>query len=125
VIELDSLLGGWGITREGLVDLALLVGTDFNGGIKGIGPKKALKLVQQYGRIENMPDVIRSGMGDQDTVDAIRDIFLHPNVTDDFDVHPAEPDLGGIIRFLCDEREFSRERVTAALERTFRERSLW
>src|SRR5687767_3138806 len=38
-IELERLLHGWGITREGLVDLALLVGTDFNDGIKGIGPK--------------------------------------------------------------------------------------
>jgi flap endonuclease-1 len=124
-IELDRLLEGWGITREGLVDLALLVGTDFNDGIKGIGPKKALKLVQQYGRIENVPEEIRSSIGEQETVDAIRSIFLHPDVTDDFDVRSAEPDLDGIVRFLCDEREFSRERVTAALERTFRERSLW
>ena len=124
-IELSSLLGGWGITRERLVDLALLVGTDFNDGIKGIGPKKALKLVQQYGRIEDMPDAVRSGIGEQEAVDAIRSIFLDPDVTDDFDIRAAEPDLDGIVRFLCDEREFSRERVTAALERTFRERSLW
>jgi hypothetical protein len=40
-------------------------------------------------------------------------------------VQPAQPDLDGIVRFLCDEREFSRERVNAALARTFRERSLW
>ena len=39
----------------------MLVGTDFNDGIKGIGPKKALTLVQQHGRIENMPEEIRSG----------------------------------------------------------------
>src|SRR4029077_15929800 len=37
------LLDGWRISREGLVDLAILVGSDFNDGIKGIGPKKALK----------------------------------------------------------------------------------
>ena len=40
-------------------------------------------------------------------------------------VFRAEPDLDGIVRFLCDEREFSRERVSAAIDRTFRERSLW
>ena len=44
-------------------------------------------------------------------VDEVRRIFLHPDVTDAFDVQPAEPDLDGIVRFLCDEREFSRERV--------------
>ena len=40
-IVLDHLLDGWGITREALVDLAMLVGTDFNEGIKGIGPEKS------------------------------------------------------------------------------------
>jgi flap endonuclease-1 len=124
-IELDRLLAKWRITREGLIDLALLVGTDFNEGIKGIGPKKALKLVQEHGQIENMPDDIRNAAGEMDTIDDIRRIFLHPDVTDEFDIDQGEPDVGGIIRFLCDEREFSRERVTAALDRTFRERSLF
>jgi flap endonuclease-1 len=124
-IELGPLLHGWGITREALVDLAMLVGTDFNDGIKGIGPKKALTLVRQHGRIENMPEEIRHALGDQEAIDEVRRIFLHPDVTDAFDVQPAEPDLDGIVRFLCDEREFSRERVSAAIDRTFRERALW
>jgi flap endonuclease-1 len=124
-IELDRLLDGWGISREGLVDLAMLVGTDFNQGIKGIGPKKALTLVRQHGRIENMPEEVRQALGDPETVDEVRRIFLNPDVTDMFDVQPSEPDLDGVVRFLCEEREFSRERVSAALQRTFRERSLW
>ena len=124
-IVLDHLLDGWGITREALVDLAMLVGTDFNEGIKGIGPKKALALVQRYGRIEDMPAEIRNALGDPDTIDDVRRIFLQPDVSDEFDVNQREPDLAGIVRFLCDEREFGRDRVSAALERTFRERSLW
>src|SRR5215475_10958711 len=55
VLDLAALLAGWKITREQLVDLAILVGTDFTSGVHGIGPKKALRLVQQHGRIENMP----------------------------------------------------------------------
>jgi flap endonuclease-1 len=125
VIVLDSLLAGWGINRQGLVDLAILVGTDFIAGIKGIGPKKALMLVQQHGSIERMPDEIRQALGDPDSVDEVRHIFLNPDVTDTFTVAPTEPDIDGIVRFLCEEREFSRERVGAALERTFRERTLW
>lgn len=124
-IELARLLEGWGITREQLVDLALLVGTDFNNGIKGIGPKKALKLIQEHGCIENLPEDIRHSLGDPETIEEARRIFLDPNVTDAFDVAPTEPDLDGIVRFLCDEREFSRERVGAAIERAFRERTLW
>ena len=84
-----SCCDGWGITREALVDLAMLVGTDFNEGIKGIGPKKALALVQRYGRIEDMPAEIRDGLGDPDTIDDVRRIFLQPDVSDEFDVEPA------------------------------------
>ena len=123
-IELQRLLDAWHIDREGLVDLALLVGTDFNDGVKGIGPKKALKLVQQHGRIEAMPPEIRDAIGDPAVLDEVRRIYLAPDVTDAFDIRSTEPDLDGIVRFLCDEREFARDRVTAAIDRTFRERSL-
>ena len=124
-IVLQRLLDGWNITREGLVDLAILVGTDFNQGIKGIGPKKALRLVQEHGAIEQMPAMIRDQLPESAAIDDVRRIFLQPDVTDAFDIRQAEPDLDGIVRFLCEEREFSRERVSAAIERTFRERSLW
>ena len=123
-LELPRLLDTWGIDREGLVDLALLVGTDFNDGVKGIGPKKALKLVQQHGRIEHMPAAVRDALGDLSAITDVRRIYLAPEVSEAFDVEPFEPDLDGIVRFLCDEREFSRDRVRAAIERTFRERSL-
>jgi len=123
-LELARLLDAWRIDREGLVDLALLVGTDFNEGVHGIGPKKALKLVQQHGRFEHMPAAIRDALGDPAILNEVRRIYLTPDVTDAFDVEPFEPDLPGIVRFLCDEREFSRDRVAAAIDRTFRERSL-
>jgi len=125
IIDLDRLLAGWRIAREQLIDLAILVGTDFNEGVRGIGPKKALRLVQQYGRIEDMPGEIRTAVADRDGIDEVRRIFLQPDVTDAFGVEASEPDLDGIVRFLCEEREFSRDRVAAALERTFRERRLW
>jgi flap endonuclease-1 len=124
-IELERLLTGWGITREMMIDLAILVGTDFNEGIKGIGPKKALKLVQEHGAIENMPAEIRDHFADRAALDEVRAIFLHPTVTDTFSVEQGEPDLQGIERFLCADREFAADRVNAALERAFRERRLW
>ena len=117
LIETSTLLKHYGLTREQLIDVAILIGTDFNDGVKGIGPKKALKLVAEFGSIDNMPSEIRESLGPM--VPDIREIFLNPDVTDNYEIRFAEPDLDGIVRFLCDEREFSRERVTAALERTF------
>ena len=117
LIETSTLLKHYGLTREQLIDVAILIGTDFNDGVKGIGPKKALKLVAEFGSIDSMPAEIRESSGPM--VQDIREIFLKPDVTDNYEIRFAEPDLDGIVRFLCDEREFSRERVTAALERTF------
>jgi flap endonuclease-1 len=87
--------------------------------VKGIGPKKALKLVQEYGRIEAMPRDIRDSLGDGALVDDVRQVYMRPDVTDDFTVAAFNADLDGIVRFLCDEREFGRDRVTAALDRTY------
>src|SRR5438876_9480219 len=117
LIKLSENLTLLGITHEQLVDIAILVGTDFNQGVTGIGPKKALKLVTDFGSIDNMPSEIREAAGP--SVAAIREIFLRPEITDDYSIEFRPPDLDGIIRFLCDEREFSRERVRAALERAY------
>ncbi len=61
------------LTQRQLVDLALLMGTDFNEGIKGIGPKKAWHLIQQYGQIEDIPD-----FSFPFDIDRLRTLFLHP-----------------------------------------------
>lgn len=124
VIDSSHLLDTWRIDREGLVDLALLVGTDFNDGVKGIGPKKALKLIQEHGRIENLPGAIREAVGDPAVIAEARRIYLSPDVSDVFEVRQSQPDIDNLVRFLCDEHEFGRERVMAAIERTFRERPL-
>lgn len=116
VLDLSAQLARWSITREGLIDLALLIGTDFNDGVHGIGPKKALKLVQQHGRIEDMPAEVRDAVGE---VEAVRRIYLEPNVTDDYELTFSDPDVDAIVRFLCDDRQFARDRVVAALERAF------
>jgi flap endonuclease-1 len=117
IIDLERQLAVWRITREQLVDLAILIGTDFNEGVKGIGPKKALALVRAHGRIEAMRAEIRDALGD---VDDVRRIFLRPEVTDDYATEFREPDRDGIVAFLCEQRRFGRDRVVAALERAFR-----
>jgi flap endonuclease-1 len=119
LIDTAALLQHYAITREQLIDIAILIGTDFNEGVKGIGPKKALKLVTDFGSIERMPSEIQAALGAG--VEEIRQIFLNPDVTDSYDIEFRQPDFDGIIKFLCEEREFSRERVGAALDRTFKQ----
>src|SRR5262245_703047 len=63
LIDAKLLLDHYGISREQLIDLALLVGTDFNDGVIGIGPKKALKLVREFGSIDKMPPDVLEAVG--------------------------------------------------------------
>lgn len=49
LIELNQVLSRLDIDLDQLICLAILVGTDYNpGGIKGLGQKKALEIVQKY-----------------------------------------------------------------------------
>jgi len=102
IIVLKDFLKENDITREQLVEIGILVGTDFNEGIKGIGPKKALKSVKS---------------GEFEDYEEIKEIFLNPKVTDEYRIKFKDPIKNEILEFLCEEREFSSERVERALER--------
>jgi flap endonuclease-1 len=117
LIDLERMLTALAITHAQLIDLGLLVGTDFHPGVKGIGPKKALMLVTRHGTIDRMPPEIRDAFGPD--LNRLRQIYLEPAVVDDYDVKFGDCDREGVIRFLCDEHEFGRERVVAALDRAF------
>jgi len=119
IIELEALLRALGITREQLVDIGVLVGTDYNPkGVRGIGPKRAYELIRRYGSLEK---AIEAGAVEKSAfpVDPseIKRIFLEPEVTDDYVIEWGEPDEEGVKEFLCKERQFSEERVEKALKR--------
>jgi flap endonuclease-1 len=116
LIELNKLLGSYNITREQLVDIALLIGTDFNEGIKGIGPKTALNLIRRHGSIETLPADIREKIESQ-SHEAVRRLYLQPEVTSDYTVEYTEMNEDELYRFLCEERDFSRSRVETVVQR--------
>jgi flap endonuclease-1 len=117
VIKLDQVLKELEVTREQLIDVAMLVGTDFNpDGVKGIGPKTALKLIKKHGSVE---DALTELEGAEFTAEPkrIRDIFLNPDVTDNYKLEWKAPDIEGVVEFLCRERDFSEDRVRKALDK--------
>ena len=114
LIELENGLLKLGISREQLVDIALLVGTDYNEGIKGIGPKKALKLIKKHGRIEDALIELNTTIKG---LEEIKTLFMDPRVTPDYELKWKKPDASGITKFLCKEHDFSEARVSKAVER--------
>ncbi|HKM74943.1 MAG TPA: flap endonuclease-1 [Candidatus Bathyarchaeia archaeon] len=117
LIELPIILRDLSLTREQLVDVGILIGTDFNpDGIKGIGPKTALRLIQENGSIEKVIEK-RSDIEILFDVERIRQIFLQPNVTSDYSLKWSKPNEEKVVDFLCRERDFSEERVRKAVSK--------
>ncbi|MBO3799984.1 MAG: hypothetical protein FGF52_02860 [Candidatus Brockarchaeota archaeon] len=115
LIEAEEALGRLGITREQLVDIAILVGTDFNQGVRGIGLKKALKLIKKYGRIDEIPRSILPKI--LENYSEVRRVFIEPDVRKGYSVKYAGLDEVRLMEFLHFEKGFSKDRVAKLIER--------
>jgi len=115
-INVQELLAAHDLTREQLVDLAIMIGTDFHPGLKGIGPKTGIKLIKSLETIEAICE--EKGKEVPERLDEIREIFLnHPcNEVDAEDLKPGTVDVKGLTQFLQEEREFSQRRMDAAFD---------
>ncbi len=118
LIDLQESLAALGLNREKLVWIALLCGTDFNEGVHGIGPKKGFKLVKEN---DSFDATLRAAKAEMDWVPVFEE-FMKPRVDKIKEKELAfnEPDKEGVARFLA-QRDFSSERIDAALKRAFRE----
>jgi flap endonuclease-1 len=117
LIELDKLLKALGITREQLIALGILVGTDYNpDGVKGVGPKTALKMVKSYRDPRKLLESLPRSEFPVDPLE-IFEYFLNPPVTDDYRLEWRPPDERMVYEILVEERDFNPERVRNALGR--------
>ncbi len=114
IINLDKSLQALGVSRSQLIDIAICVGTDFNTGLAGIGPKKAIKLIKIHENIKSAMAEINQSI---DNVEEIEELFMNPPVTNEYTLEWKKPNMGKLIEFLCKEHDFSEERVNKAAER--------
>jgi len=116
-INLEAMLNQLDVSQDQLVDLGIMIGTDFYPGVKGIGPKTGLKLIKQHGTMEAVCAVKEQPV--PDNLADIRTIFHdHPVVeVDDESLVQGDVDREGLIQFLQHEREFSQRRMNQAFEK--------
>ncbi|CAN5451187.1 flap endonuclease-1 [soil metagenome] len=116
IIQQQQLLNETGLNLEQLVDVGIMIGTDFNpGGIPRIGPKTALKLVQEYNKLEKIEKI-------EDSVvnipyEEIREIFLKQETPKVDNIEFNEINYNALINFLCVEKNFSATRVNTSLDK--------
>ncbi len=115
IINLEKVLKDLEITREQLVDIAILVGTDFNMGVKGIGAKTGLKLIKEHGNIFNVLE--KQNIQLEVEPEILRNIFLKHEVVSDYNLKWSSPDTEGVVAFLCGEHDFSEVRIMSALDK--------
>ena len=117
IVELYHVLKECGITYEQLIDVGIMIGTDFNpDGIEGLGPKTALKLIKEHGTLEEALPFVKNAQFPAEP-QRIREIFLKPPITDDYSVEWKELDVEGLINFIVRQRDFSEDRVRKTLQR--------
>jgi flap endonuclease-1 len=117
IIDRSETLETLGVSGEELILIGLLIGTDFNDGAPGIGPKRALKIAQKHLGFDAS---LRSVGLDPEALAPAAELFRHPEVVD-----VPIPSFGPIQtdalhRLLVEGHDFSVERVDAALSRARR-----
>ncbi|MCI4326934.1 MAG: flap structure-specific endonuclease [Thermoplasmata archaeon] len=120
IIDRPRLLEQLGINDDELLMIGLLVGTDFSDGVRGYGPKKALKLVREHLGWE--ATLARAGL-DPAEVEPVAELFRHPETVPVSEVLQRPIDREGVHRILVDRHSFSPERVDGALARAKRKAS--
>ncbi|XP_075776041.1 flap endonuclease 1-like isoform X1 [Pelodiscus sinensis] len=121
-ISLPAVLRKLGLTQEQFVDLCILLGCDYCGKIWRLGPKKALKLLQQHGTIEGVLqniDLQKHPLPAHWDLEGARRLFLQPEVADPGLVRLEwrDPDVEGLVRFLAHEKHMNEVRVRRRLQK--------
>lgn len=113
LIELKEVMQQLELNQDQLIFLGILVGTDFNiGGIKGIGQKKALALVQSGKSFEAIFEDLKPNFDWKE----IFDLFKNMPVTEDYNVKFKAADLDSV-KSILESHDFSQERINSTLEK--------
>ena len=114
--HLNKVLEGLELSHDEFIDLCILLGCDYTDKIRGVGPKSALKLVQEHKSIDK---IIKSIDKKKYTVpegwnyEGARQLFKEPEVTpaDQIEIKWEKPDEEGLVKYMCEEKGFAEDRI--------------
>jgi flap endonuclease-1 len=114
IIDRAALLAHLGIDGDELILVGLLMGTDFNDGAKGFGPKRALKLVQEH--LGFAATIARAGL-DPTESEEVAQIFRAPPHAEVGSISFGPVDEDAVRRLLVETHGFNESRVKNAVSR--------
>jgi flap endonuclease-1 len=112
-IDLEETLSTLGVDRAGIILIGLLTGTDFNEGIKGVGPKTALKIVREHTTLDDVISYVKEKYDYQFEVDIqeVFDLFLDPPYNPIQKLKWDDIDETAVSELLVEQHDFSEDRV--------------
>jgi flap endonuclease-1 len=118
IVSFADTLSALKLSHKQLIWLGILLGTDFNSGIKGVGPKTALKIAGASKSIEEVKKQVEAKYkaGFETDINEVEDLFMHPEASEidkaQLDKLLEAPcDRDGVVEFMCAEHGFSEERI--------------
>jgi flap endonuclease-1 len=113
IIDLEKILKELKINKNQLIIMGILIGTDYNPGIKGIGPKKALNLIRKEKTLKNILKKIE--WNSNISAEKIFKFYQKPPVKN-FKIEFKNLQEEKIKKFLIHEYEFSPERIEKVIK---------
>lgn len=115
--NLSHNLNKLGLDQDKLIILSILVGTDFNpGGIKGIGPVKALKAIKETNNFDDLFEKLEWNKYFDYSWKEVYNIFKNIPLTDDYNLKWNSINKQKVIELLCDKHDFNKERINRELD---------
>ncbi|XP_032524084.2 flap endonuclease 1 [Danaus plexippus] len=126
--HLDQVLRGLELEQTEFIDLCILLGCDYCGSIKGIGPKRAIELIKQHRSIEQVLhniDTKKYSPPENWEYENARRLFQQPEVTEakDVELKWSDPDEEGLVKFLCGDKQFNEDRVRNGAKKLMKART--
>ncbi len=121
MLVLKDILEKLGINRNQLIVIGILIGTDYNpGGVTGFGPKRALELVKEK---QSLREVLKEISWESEVpAEDIFNFFKNPQEID-YTIKFGEIDEEKIKKIMCDEHDFSEERIESGLKKLIEAKS--
>lgn len=114
LILLDEALKKMEINQDQLIALGILVGTDYHPGIKGIGPKKAIKIVKE---LKTPEKIFKEYPLENQDWKEIFELFKNMEINKDYKLEWKTPNREKLMEILVKKHEFSEERIMGTLNK--------